>query len=163
MLRVIIIRAVYTCYKICPELFPPSPFPFFFFSSDRLSLTENVQMKSIGTLDWYRACVHFLRCLKFTLRGRDKCMPSLNLGQGFNTVCYTRDSKPLSTLIKHENKMVAVTLIRCICEQRHTSCSSASVKQVFLQIYLACANLPKPDNLLKQHSSPRMAHVFPCK
>lgn len=42
-------------------------------------------------------------------------MPSLNLGHGFNTVCYTGDLKPLSTLIKHENKMVAVTLIRCIC------------------------------------------------
>lgn len=46
-------------------------------------------------------------------------MPSLNLGHGFNTVCYTGDLKPLSTLIKHENKMVVVTLIRCICEERH--------------------------------------------
>lgn len=46
-------------------------------------------------------------------------MPSLNLGHGFNTVCYTGDLKPLSTLIKHENKMVVVTLIRCICEERY--------------------------------------------
>lgn len=55
-------------------------------------------------------------------------MPSLNLGHGFNTVCYTGDLKPLSTLIKHENKMVAVTLIRCICEER---CYFFFLKQVW--------------------------------